>query len=250
VAQYEALLAADASADLSKVNADVRNAITWGAEAWAELGEATFRNCWRKSGLLPSAWNLSAESVEHDRQVANTALQAELNQLDVLIDSMRGELGDDALSAVEFVTALQGEQDIEAHLTDEQLIEVASGRAAVDQVVADEYEEAKDDDQPVRVVQRHDAIQYAAGLLNFTADNSSFFTDVEVNALESIMDKLTKLSLVNVRRMVQPRLDARFGFVRLQPAAGGDSDGRGSPIEDSLNLSSGTVSDGTEPMTL
>ena len=165
-------------ADLSKVLARPREAITWGWEAWQELTPATIRNCWRKARILPVVWNADISS-EADKVTAKAAEQAGMGELAELIGKLA--LGDDALRAEDYVS-MAGEQQIEAEWTTEQLVAVAkagsiegalAGQAALD-AEEDAEEEEEEAAAPLRLVSLQAGRVHAEGFCAFVAQNRTW----------------------------------------------------------------------------
>jgi hypothetical protein len=159
------------------------------AEAWQELSDATIRNCWRKSGILPVVWQADISS-QDVRQTAKAAKEAGMGELASLIGKLN--LGDDALPAEEYIE-LQAEKQTEAEWTDQQLVAIAAGgdpnavlaaevqheeeaAAAAAAAAAAGDDEPDVNDLPPRAVPLPEARRMASELSTFLSDNSSMFS--------------------------------------------------------------------------
>ena len=60
----------DPTKDMHQLQCTVRQALDWAVAAWDQLPEPALRNCWRKWGVLPSAWRSEARSSEWASAVA------------------------------------------------------------------------------------------------------------------------------------------------------------------------------------
>ena len=109
--------------NLSKLMPGVRQAILWSVASMEQISDQTIRNCWRKTGILPPT--MAAEILNSDeREKARDAIAAA--ELSRMISGLN--LGEDALSAEDF-QELPGEQEVEADLTDEQLLDLLNDSA-------------------------------------------------------------------------------------------------------------------------
>jgi hypothetical protein len=112
--------------DLGKVQANVKQAITWAVEAWNELSNCTIRNCWVKSGLLPLLWSVQFNNADENVHMRR-GLKNDMEALTRLIDKM--DLGVLAMNTAEYIN-IPAEKQIEVDVTDEMLVGIAQGLEA------------------------------------------------------------------------------------------------------------------------
>lgn len=177
-------------ADLSKLMPSVRQAILWSVASMDKTSDQTTRNCWRKTGILPPT--MAAEIVNsNERETARDAsAAAELSQM---IDGLN--LGEDALTAEEF-QELPGEREVEADLTDEQLLDHLIDPSESAEVVEEDNDSAEVEDYvpaPSLLVAR----QQLRGLATVMAEYPQF-TAKEEMAHQATIDKVARMVVSRV----------------------------------------------------
>lgn len=125
--------------DLGKVLCDVKQAILWTCEAWQGMDPQTVRNCWRKVNILPQPWN--SELANADERVCGRVDNAAA-ELSKMIAAL--QLGDLAVPVEEYVECEPDQ--IEAQLTDEELVEVVVGGQTDLAGSSSDDDESPDDD--------------------------------------------------------------------------------------------------------
>ena len=188
--------------NLSKLMPGVRQAILWSVAALEHITDQTIRNCWRKTGILPPT--MSAEIVNSDK-ARDVSAAAELSRM---ISGLN--LGDDALSADEF-GELPSEQEVEADLTDDQLLDLLDDSSGPAEPI-EEDDESGDIEDHVPAPSLLVARQQLKGLATFMADNPQFTTKDEMS-LQATIDKVARMVVARVNHQKQQSISTYFTTV-------------------------------------
>ena len=119
-------------------------------------------------------------------------------------------LGDDALSADEF-GELPGEQEVEADLTDDQLLDLLDDSSGPAEPI-EEDDESGDIEDHVPAPSLLVARQQLKGLATFLADNPQFTAKDEMS-LQATIDKVARMVVARVNHQKQQSISTYFTTV-------------------------------------
>jgi hypothetical protein len=168
---------------ISDLKPTIREAIRWMATIWSNLEEDIVQKCWRRTGLLPEH---RIEAGEEDLPPLEE-LSREREQLQELI--VQQDLGDDALSASEYIMLPQDDPEPEDRGVAAVVHEVlAEEEAEEEQEEQEEEEEEEEEPPPPMTITR--AREHAVGLNQFIEDNFETFGTPLREAIQRICAKL------------------------------------------------------------
>ena len=132
----------------------IRNAIDFVVEAWDQVESATIKNCWKKTGILPSE---NDELDEEDNANSIVKLIEEEEQRD-LEDAMSKLPFDDLLSAFNYINADELNND-DVFLLDDEIVETVRPNPNADDL--------QDDDEIIPTISLTEALINVENLINF-----------------------------------------------------------------------------------
>ena len=167
---------------------NVKEAIDFIAEAWDNVTQTTIRNCWKKTGILPSS-----DLIVDDINMEDFELD-ELDEIDI-------DFLPEADNLRNYLEILDEDIPTEEHLTDEQILNLLQD---------EEYEsENESEDEEVLIVSEKEEIEACKTLINyFEQQNDPAFSIDDLHIFKKYL-RIIKAKVFNSKH--QTTLDNFFG---------------------------------------
>jgi hypothetical protein len=200
-------------------------AVVWAVEAWGEMKDSTFFNCWRKAGILPSSWlptnerQAATEPAAEAGSGGNEGAEADLpddsvlHELEQLINELPGDAAD-KVTVAEYVS-LPDESTTQRLSSTAEIVQRVLGTAGAsdgaDGASSSAAEEGDDPDEvPPRIVPLHEAKQMAADLVSFMGDQGTYFSTKEKLFMAGIAGRVQRMAAANLGRTRQTNISDFF----------------------------------------
>ena len=131
--------------DINKEKIDIKEAIEYLANAWHDVTEETIRNCWNKTGILPSSAN---EDIDNAIRAHQETMDLETERINQMIDEFDDPHASPLKNAIDdFFQDLEEEIPTKDLLNDDEIIRLVQG-----EVDDDENNDSEEDfNEPVPV---------------------------------------------------------------------------------------------------